>query len=157
MPNLLAFVLANMDRPTRLHSITTVCKNITVRRRSYILNEIRVFGKRFYLSTQKPWPFDECITVLRREITENISYSLRQWRGVAERRYRRRILRRLQSLQRLYLHLYRIDHSCDFRALDVYVRKITNVWEIIWRCCRLPAHVCSGLCVDEGKNDVLCK
>lgn len=80
---------------------------------------------------QKPWPFDECLSVLRREITECISYSLKQWRNIARRRDRYRVLRRLQTLQRLYLHLYRIDHhSCDFKALDVYVRNIVNAWTI---------------------------
>lgn len=72
------------------------------------------------------FPIQDCLAVLRKEIIDNISFSLRQWRKIPYNRGQ--ILRRLQSLQRFYLHLFRIDNSCDFNSLDAFVRDVTKVW-----------------------------
>lgn len=101
--NILGFVLANLDRPHRLHALVLVCKNI-----------------------KKLFPIEDCLAVLRKDIIDNISFSLRQWRKIPYKRGQ--ILRRLQVLQRFYLHLFRIDQSCDFNSLDVFVRDIAKVW-----------------------------
>lgn len=78
-------------------------------------------------------PFETCISVLRMEIMDNISHSLREWRFVVKQQHRQRksIVRRLQWLQRFYLHLYRIGSSCDssnIKMLEIYVKNILNVW-----------------------------
>lgn len=66
--------------------------------------------------------------MLRRETVGNIETSLREWRKLPYRRSQ--VLRRLQELQRFYLHLFRIDNACDLNSLDPMVRDISRFWTV---------------------------
>ncbi|KAG4077611.1 hypothetical protein HA402_008871 [Bradysia odoriphaga] len=101
--NVLGFLLANIDRPLRLHALALICQN-----------------------THKPFLHDDCFRVLRTEITDSISFNLKQWRKIPHQRGQ--IYRRLQILQRMYLELVRINVSCDFSELIVSVSDIRRVW-----------------------------
>lgn len=79
-----------------------------------------------YFPHKKLFPLEDCLTVLRNEITENISYSLREWRKFPL--HRNRILRRLQELQKFYLHILRVKHSCDLNNLEEIVQSIVKIW-----------------------------
>jgi hypothetical protein len=104
VPNVLGFVLANLDRPTRLYGIMLAC-----------------------LYSQKISTQQDCTDLLLREIGDAIAFSLREWRN--EPTQRRRILRRLRLLKTLFLHLLQQQHhSCDFKLLQSDVRAIFKIW-----------------------------
>ncbi|GAB0095391.1 uncharacterized protein DMENIID0001_107720 [Sergentomyia squamirostris] len=101
--NILSFVVANLNRGTRLRAIVLACR-----------------------ASKKIPSLGHCIEVLRAEVEDNISESLREWRLAPHRRSS--ILRRLQILRELYLHLYKTNQFCDFKQLEHFVRRIVKIW-----------------------------
>lgn len=128
--NVLGFLLANLDRPVRLHAMALICQNVQVSLRSKII-AASVFALIWNpLSTKKPSTHDDCFLVLRNEITDSISFSLKQWRKIPH--HRGQIYRRLQILQRMYLQLFRVSGSCDFGEFIVSVGDVRRVWTLMW-------------------------
>uniref|UniRef100_A0A1L8DU29 Putative thioredoxin/protein disulfide isomerase n=1 Tax=Nyssomyia neivai TaxID=330878 RepID=A0A1L8DU29_9DIPT len=101
--NILSFVVANLERGSRLRAIVLACR-----------------------ASKKISSLGHCVQVLRVEVEDTISESLRQW-GVYPHR-RSSILRRLQILRELYLHLHETNQFCDFKQLEHYVRRIVKIW-----------------------------
>uniref|UniRef100_A0A1B0CT24 Thioredoxin domain-containing protein n=1 Tax=Lutzomyia longipalpis TaxID=7200 RepID=A0A1B0CT24_LUTLO len=101
--NILSFVVANLERGSRLRAIMLACS-----------------------ASKKIPSLGHCVQVLRTEVEATISESLRQWRTQAHRRSS--ILRRLQILRELYLHLHETNQFCDFKQLEHYVRRIVKIW-----------------------------
>ncbi|XP_059616682.1 thioredoxin domain-containing protein 11 [Phlebotomus argentipes] len=101
--NILSFVVANLERSSRLQAIVLACR-----------------------ASKKIPSLEHCIDVLRVEVEDDISESLRQWRLRAHKRSS--ILRRLQLLRELYLHLYKTNQFCDFKQLEQSVRRIVKIW-----------------------------
>lgn len=101
-PNVIGFILANLDRPTRLHAMFLVLKQ----------NKIAAI--------------DDGLSVFKREITDSISLNLQHWRKLPHKR--NIILRRIQALQQLYLSLLRAQTVNDLKHLDSLVRNILKLW-----------------------------
>lgn len=101
-PHVIGFILANLDRPTRLHAMYLVLKQ----------NKIAAI--------------DDGLAVFKREITDSISLNLQNWRKLPHKR--NIILRRIQALQQLYLSLLRTQTVNDLKHLDSLVRNILKLW-----------------------------
>lgn len=99
---MIGFILANLDRPSRLHAMLQVLKQ------------------------NKVIAIDDGLTVLKREITDSISLHLQKWRKLPHKR--NIILRRIQALQHLYLSLFRVQTVGDLKPLDPLVRNLLNIW-----------------------------
>lgn len=103
LQNILGFILSNLNRPSRFYAMILSC---------------RLSMKMIFLNG--------CLERLHHEISDNISYSLREWRRVPHAR--RNILRRLQILKTMYLELYKINHSCDVVNLESNAKYLMQLW-----------------------------
>lgn len=104
VPNILGFILSNLNRPNRLKSIVTILK---------------------YQSRQKQ-SIGTTLVALRKEVEANIIESLRIWRrDPLKRSY---TLKRIQALRRLYFTLFREPENRDLVKLNALVQNILNVW-----------------------------
>lgn len=70
---------------------------------------------------------NDCITTIQEEITDAISYSLREWRKHPLRRAA--ILRIINELKDIYLNLFSVKNSCDFLEVEKDVRKLMERWQ----------------------------
>lgn len=70
---------------------------------------------------------DDCVEILREEISDNISISLREWRKLPKQRPV--ILRTIQKLKKIYLSLFKIQHSCDFVDVEKDARSLVKLWK----------------------------
>lgn len=103
--NVLGFILANLNRPTRLNAMVSVLKYSAAHKSS----------------------LDNGLKILQNEIENAITYNLYVWRRMPTRR--KYILRRLQALKILYLALYRVrGNESDFNYLKQLVKNTLNVW-----------------------------
>lgn len=104
VPNVLGFILSNLNRPNRLNAMLYILKY-----------------------NSKKWnAIETSLDVLRREIVDNITYNLKLWRKLPHRRYN--LLRRIQKLQNFYLALYRIKSDSDFSDLKRLMGSVLKVW-----------------------------
>ncbi|XP_062533194.1 uncharacterized protein LOC134202165 [Armigeres subalbatus] len=110
VPNVLGFILSNLNPPERLHATALICNN---------------------LKPKSP-PRDDCLGVMKRELSDSISLNLRLYRLATKRPTRAaRILHRLQALQELYLATLRcLSNSCDFTQLKSSAQAILTMWQI---------------------------
>lgn len=69
---------------------------------------------------------NDCITTIQEEITDTISFSLREWRKNPRRRAA--VLRTIKQLKEIYLKLFAIQNSCDFLEVEVDVRRLMERW-----------------------------
>lgn len=104
VPNVLGFILSNLNRPNRLTAIVSTLKYQTKQNQS----------------TEKT------LIALRREIEANIVESLRIWRHNSMKRSY--TLKRIQELRRLYFTLFRYPENRDLDKLDSLVQNVLNVW-----------------------------
>ncbi|XP_058120089.1 uncharacterized protein LOC131286458 [Anopheles ziemanni] len=107
VPNVVGFVLSNLTPSERLHANFLLCGAVNKASRT------------------------DCLQMLKRELTESIRLSLREWRHRASSACERdRIVRRLQLLKQSYLGTLRcLSHSCDLSQLVVNERKlIQQLW-----------------------------
>lgn len=109
VPNVLGFILSNLNPPERLYATTLVCNDI---------------------KPNSP-PRDGCLAAIKRELSDSISLNLRLYRLATKRPTRAaRILQRLQALQELYLVTLRcLSHSCDFTQLKSSAKAILTIWQ----------------------------
>lgn len=70
---------------------------------------------------------NDCIMTLQEEITDTISYALREWRKHSRRRSA--ILRIIKKLKEIYLKLFKIQNSCDFIEIENDVVKVDKQWQ----------------------------
>lgn len=121
--NVLGFVLANLSRSNRLLGLVMACnykvKFPTISSNSQAL--ILPFLQQRLNST------NDCITTIQEEITDTISFSLREWRKHPLRRAA--ILRTIKQLKDVYLKLFAIKSSCDFQEVEKDVRKLMERWQ----------------------------
>lgn len=104
--NLLGFILSNLNRPGRLNAM------------------VQIFQ---YNSHTTMTSIEHSLNVLRREIEENITYNLNVWRRMPTKRIL--VLRRIQTLKKFYLALYRFKGKHrDFNNLTQLVKNVLNVW-----------------------------
>jgi hypothetical protein len=122
--NVLGFVLANLSRSHRLLGLVMACNykvNLPSSRLPYLhLNPLSSLSQR-QNST------NDCITTIQEEITESISFMLREWRKRPHRRAA--ILRIIKQLKQIYLKLFAIKSSCDFLEVDQEVRRLIERWQ----------------------------
>ena len=126
--NLLGFVLANLERPLRLHAIVLACKYPQVKNDKLHFKWMGEIFKRFLFIFKRITSQEDCKNALTTEIEDDISQSLRDWRRMPHRR--RLILRRLQLLKKFYLNLLCMNHhhSCDFNLLEKNAKSIVKIW-----------------------------
>lgn len=104
--NVLGFILANLNRPSRLNAM------------------VRIFQ---HNSQTTMVSIENGLNVLRREIEDNITYNLRVWRRMPAKRVL--VLRRIQALKKFYLDLYSFHgNQRDFNQLNQLVKTVLNVW-----------------------------
>lgn len=110
VPNVLGFILSNLNPPERLYATTLICNDI---------------------KPNSPPRYD-CLAAIKRELSDSISLNLRLYRLSTKRPTRAaRILHRLQALQELYLATLRcLSHSCDFPQLKASAKAILTMWQI---------------------------
>lgn len=110
VPNVLGFILSNLSPPERLYATTLICNDMKPNSPSR----------------------DNCLSAMKRELSENISLNLRLYRMASKRpTLAARILQRLQALQQLYLATLRcLSHSCDFTQLKRSAKTILTMWQI---------------------------
>uniref|UniRef100_A0A182JDZ8 Uncharacterized protein n=1 Tax=Anopheles atroparvus TaxID=41427 RepID=A0A182JDZ8_ANOAO len=117
VPNLVRFVLSNLTPRERLHANFLLC------------------------SAVNKASLNDCLQMLKRELTESIRLGLREWRREASSTCERdRIGRRLQLLKQSYLGTLRcLSHSCDLTQLVVNERKlIQQLWMGPSHCATAP-------------------
>uniref|UniRef100_A0A182QRL0 Thioredoxin domain-containing protein n=1 Tax=Anopheles farauti TaxID=69004 RepID=A0A182QRL0_9DIPT len=100
VPNLIGFILSNLTPAERLHANFLLCSDVNQSSRN------------------------DCLQMLKRELSASIRLSLLEWRHrTGNQCERERIVRRLQLLKQSYLGTLRcLSHSCDLTQL-VNVRK----------------------------------
>ncbi|XP_065088854.1 thioredoxin domain-containing protein 11-like [Ochlerotatus camptorhynchus] len=110
VPNVLGFILSNLNPPERLYATTLICNDMKPNSPSR----------------------DDCLGAMKRELSDNISLNLRLYRLASKRpTWAARILRRLQALQEFYLATLRcLSHSCDFNQLKSSAKNIHTMWQI---------------------------
>ncbi|XP_066140168.1 thioredoxin domain-containing protein 11 [Euwallacea fornicatus] len=98
VPNLLGFILANVDMPTKLHIMYSVC-----------------------LHTQVEKQKSDCLATLRNETLYLIEKSLKDWRK-SNNRHRQVVLHNLKQLRQLH---FLFSHSPDEHSLiESYLKKL---------------------------------
>lgn len=110
VPNVLGFILSNISPPERLYATTLICNDMKPNSSSR----------------------DDCLSAMKRELSENISLNLRLYRMASKRpTLAARILQRLQALQQFYLATLRcLSHSCDSTQLKKSAKTILTMWQI---------------------------
>lgn len=110
VPNVLGFILSNLNPPERLYATALICNDIKPN------------------SAHR----DDCLGAMKRELSDSISLNLRLYRLATKRPTRAaRILHRLQALQELYLATLRcLSHSCDFTQLKSSAKAILTMWQM---------------------------
>ncbi|KAG5674745.1 hypothetical protein PVAND_004696 [Polypedilum vanderplanki] len=103
VPNILGFILANLNRSYRLLGLIAAC------------------------NYKRQNSTNDCIVAIQEEITESISFALREWRKHS--RKRSAILRIIKELKELYLRLFVIRNSCDFIKIEKDVTKLIGRWQ----------------------------
>ncbi|CRK94444.1 CLUMA_CG007951, isoform A [Clunio marinus] len=103
--NVLGFLLANLNRSQRLLGLVMAC-NYKRHNSTY-----------------------DCITTIQEEITDSISFCLREWRKNPLKRTA--ILRIIKQLKEIYLNLFLIRSSCDFLKIEVEVKSLMEKWKKI--------------------------
>lgn len=81
----------------------------------------------FFSLQQRQNSTNDCIVAIQEEITESISFALREWRKHS--RKRSAILRIIKQLKETYLKLFRIQNSCDFIEVEKDVSKLIRRWQ----------------------------
>lgn len=110
VPNVLGFILSNLNLPERLYATVLICNDIKPNSASR----------------------DDCLGAMKRELSDSISLNLRLYRLSTKRPTRAaRILHRLQALQELYMATLRcLSHFCDFTQLKSSAKAILTMWQI---------------------------
>ncbi|XP_049284689.1 thioredoxin domain-containing protein 11 [Anopheles funestus] len=106
VPNIVGFILSNLAPAERLHATFLLCSDVN----NASLND--------------------CLHMLKRELTDGIRLSLLEWRRhPANLCVRDRIVRRLQLLKQSYLDTLRcLSHSCDLTQLVNVRKRILDLW-----------------------------
>ncbi|XP_053673811.1 uncharacterized protein LOC128724072 [Anopheles nili] len=107
VPNLIWFILSNLSPAERLHANFLLCSDVNAASR------------------------DNCLLMLKRELSSSIQLSLLEWRQQKSDTYERRdrIVRRLQLLKQSYLDTLRcLSHSCDLTELVNARKRILELW-----------------------------
>uniref|UniRef100_A0A182YDT8 Thioredoxin domain-containing protein n=1 Tax=Anopheles stephensi TaxID=30069 RepID=A0A182YDT8_ANOST len=107
VPNIIGFVLSNLTPAERLHATFLLCSDVNNASRN------------------------DCLHMLKRELTEAIRLSLHDWRHHSTDAgcKRDRIVRRLQLLKQSYLDTLRcLSHSCDLTQLVNVRKRILTHW-----------------------------
>ncbi|XP_050076813.1 thioredoxin domain-containing protein 11 [Anopheles maculipalpis] len=106
VPNIIGFVLSNLVPAERLHATFLLCSDVNNASRN------------------------DCLHMLKRELTDAIRLSLLEWRHHSTDACKRdRIVRRLQLLKQSYLGTLRcLSHSCDLTQLVNVRKRILNLW-----------------------------
>uniref|UniRef100_A0A182PLS0 Thioredoxin domain-containing protein n=1 Tax=Anopheles epiroticus TaxID=199890 RepID=A0A182PLS0_9DIPT len=107
VPNLIGFVLSNLTPAERLHANFLLCSDANKASRN------------------------DCLLMLKRELTDSIRLSLLEWRRqpASNACERDRIVRRLQLLKQSYLGTLRcLSHSCDLTQLVSGRKRILKLW-----------------------------
>lgn len=130
VPNVLAFVLANVERPVRLHAMVLLCNGARVSF-AFRVQCGGVLTLPLFRPQTKSGMGADCARTIRTEIRDAIAFGLRQWRSLAH--LRGGIVRRLQALQRLLLQMHRADTGAP--VLLEMVRAVRKLW---------PTHLLAG-------------
>uniref|UniRef100_A0A182NU03 Thioredoxin domain-containing protein n=1 Tax=Anopheles dirus TaxID=7168 RepID=A0A182NU03_9DIPT len=106
VPNLIAFILSNLTPSERLHANFLLCSDVNQSSRN------------------------DCLLMLKRELSASIRLSLLEWRHqTANPCERDRIVRRLQLLKQSYLGTLRcLSHSCDLTQLVNVRKRLHELW-----------------------------
>lgn len=104
VPNVLGFILSNLNRPNRL----------------------RAMGLLLNVKAQQLQSFENAVIALQREVEETIVDNLKLWRRLPFKRPY--ILRRIQALRHLYLELFRQIDKRDLAKLNALIQNVLNVW-----------------------------
>ncbi|XP_053665338.1 uncharacterized protein LOC128714490 [Anopheles marshallii] len=106
VPNIIGFILSNLSPAERLHANFLLCSNV---------NKASL---------------NDCLHMLKWELTDGIRLSLLEWRRhTANTCERDRIVRRLQLLKQSYLGTLRcLSHSCDLTQLVNVRKRILDLW-----------------------------
>lgn len=104
VPNILGFILSNLNRPNRLRAMSSLLNSRAQQRQS----------------------FETTVVVMQREIEDAIVENLKLWRRLPLKRAY--ILRRIQALHRLYLELFRQTDRPDLDKLNALIQDVLNVW-----------------------------
>lgn len=119
--NVLGFILANLNRPQRMLGLVMACNyKVNLLTLKFCFNLISIFQQR-QNST------NDCIVTIQMEITDSISFLLREWRKTPRRRAM--ILRFIRGLKEIYLNLFAIKSSCDFVEVEADVRRLMERWQ----------------------------
>lgn len=121
--NVLGFVLANLSRSQRLLGLVLACNyKVSLKVTFEIHWKYQISSHQQRLNST-----NDCITTIQEEISESISFSLREWRKNPLRRVA--ILRVIKHLKTIYLDLFTIKNSCDFRDIEADVRRLIERWQ----------------------------
>lgn len=104
VPNVIGFILSNLNQPNRLLAMSTILS----------------------IKNQERQSFQSAVIALQRETDVSISDNLKLWRRhPLKRPY---ILRRIQTLRQLYLELFRQIDKRDLVKLNAFIQNVLNVW-----------------------------
>lgn len=104
VPNVIGFILSNLNQPDRLRAMST------------ILN----------IEHQERKSFQSAVIALQRQTDASISDNLKLWRRhPLKRPY---ILRRIQALRQLYMELLRQIDKRDLVKLNEFIQNVLNAW-----------------------------